>query len=112
VQGHVALHRHSLPVVMETAARALAVKPSELAVVARLIVDPRRRRSGVGRALLETAAADGRRQGLHPILDVAIHYGAAIALYESCGWRNAGEVTMVFGDGTELPSYVYLAPVV
>jgi hypothetical protein len=49
---------------------------------------------------------------LHPILDVAIHYGAAIALYESCGWRNAGEVTMVFGDGTELPSYVYLAPVV
>ena len=110
--GHVAMHRQSLPVVMETAARALDMDPSQLSVVARLIVDPSTRRSGVGRALLEAAAADARRRGLHPILDVATHYDAAIALYESCGWRNAGEVTMVFGDGTELQSYVYLAPVV
>ena len=109
--GHVALHRQSLPVVMETAARALEVDPSQLAVVARLIVDPAMRRSGVGRALLATAAADARRRRLHPILDVVTHYDAAIALYESCGWRNAGEVTMVFRDGSQLQSYVYLAPV-
>ena len=112
IAGHVALHSESLPVVMETAARALDVDRSELAVVARLIVDPTLRRSGVGRALLETAAADARRRGLHPILDVATHYDAAVALYEWCGWRNAGEVTMVFGDGSQLQSYVYLAPVV
>lgn len=109
--GHVALHRESMPVVMDTAARALDMDCSQLAVVARLIVGPSLRRSGVGRALLETAAADARRRGLHPILDVATHYDAAIALYESCGWRNAGEVTLVFADGSRLQSYVYLAPV-
>ena len=41
---------------------------------------------------------------------MATHYEAAIALYDSCGWSNAGEVTMVFGDGIELQSYVYVAP--
>jgi GNAT superfamily N-acetyltransferase len=110
IAGHVAVHGASLPIVMATAAAALSLDPSELAVVARLIVDPAMRRFGVGRALLEAGAAAARQHGRHPILDVATHYDAAIALYDSCGWRNAGEVTMVFGDGTELPSYVYVAP--
>jgi hypothetical protein len=35
---------------------------------------------------------------------------AAQALYEVCGWRNVGEVTMVFGDGTQLQSFVYVGP--
>jgi ribosomal protein S18 acetylase RimI-like enzyme len=110
IAGHVAIHRKSLPVVMARAADALHCDAGDLAVVARLIVDPYRRRTGIGRELLETAAAAARQQGLHPILDVATHYHAAIALYRSCGWRNVGEVTMVFADGTELQSYVYVAP--
>ncbi len=48
--------------------------------------------------------------GLHPILDVARHYAAANALYRSSGWCNVGDVTMVFRDGTQLESYVYVAP--
>ena len=110
VTGHVSLHRESLPVVMDAAADALGRDPSGLAVVARLIVDPARRRSGLGRALLEAAAAEAWRRGRHPILDVVTHYDAATALYRSCGWRNAGEVTMAFADGATLQSYVYVAP--
>ena len=110
IAGHVALHRKSLPVVMATAADALHRDAGDLAVVARLIVDPDRRRAGIGRSLLEAGAAAAALQGLHPILDVATHYDAAIALYRSCGWRNMGEVTMVFADGFELQSYVYVAP--
>jgi GNAT superfamily N-acetyltransferase len=110
VAGHVAIHRSSLPVVMTQAADALGRDASELGVVARLIVDPTRRRVGIGRALLETAAAGARQHGLHPILDVATQYEAAIALYGSCGWRNVGEVTMVFADGFHLQSFVLVAP--
>ena len=110
IAGHVAVHGESMPVVMARAAASLNREPSELAVVARLIVDPAKRRLGIGRALLEAGAGAARRQGRHPVLDVATHYEAAIALYDSCGWRNAGEVTMVFHDGIELQSYVYVAP--
>jgi GNAT superfamily N-acetyltransferase len=110
VVGHVALHRESLPVVMERAASVLDCEPSQLAVVARLLVDPAVRRAGIGRALLDAAAVDARSRGLHPILDVVTHFEAANALYRSCGWHNAGEVTMVFRDGTSLQSFVYLAP--
>ncbi len=110
IAGHVAVHGESLPVVMATAAAALNLERTQLAVVARLIVDPAMRRLGIGRALLDAGAGAARREGRHPILDVATHYQAAIALYVSCGWRNAGEVTMVFDDGAELQSYVYVAP--
>ena len=110
IAGHVAVHRESMPVVMARAAAYVNLEAADLAVVARLIVDPARRRLGIGRALLEAGAEAARRHGRHPIVDVATHYEAAIALYRACGWRNAGEVTMVFGDGTELQSYVYVAP--
>lgn len=110
IAGHVAVHRQSLPVVMAAAAAALDLDVDALGVVARLIVDPSRRRLGIGKALLETAAAGARHLGLHPVLDVATHYTPAIALYASCHWRNAGEVTMEFSDGTLLQSYVFVAP--
>ncbi len=110
IAGHVALHRESLPVVMARAATVLQRERSDLAVVARLLVDPSARRRGVGRVLLETAADHARRRGLHPVLDVATDYDGANALYRSCGWRNVGEVTMVFRDGATLKAYVYVAP--
>jgi GNAT superfamily N-acetyltransferase len=110
VAGHVALHRSSLDVVMDRAATFLRTDRANLAVVARLIADPKCRRRGVGRALLTAAAGDARRRELHPILDVVTEYAPAIALYEACGWQNAGDVTMVFRDGLTLHSYVYVAP--
>jgi GNAT superfamily N-acetyltransferase len=110
IVGHVALHRQSLPVVMEQGAAFLGREASELGVVARLLVEPTARRAGIGRALLATAAREARSRGLHPILDVVTSYRAANRLYRACGWRNAGEVTMVFADGTTLQSYVYVGP--
>jgi ribosomal protein S18 acetylase RimI-like enzyme len=110
IAGHVAVHGESMPVVMARAATHLRLDVAGLAVVARLIVDPAMRRLGIGRALLDAGAEAARRHGRHPILDVATHYDAAIALYRSGGWRNAGEVTIVFGDGSKLHSYVYVAP--
>jgi GNAT superfamily N-acetyltransferase len=110
IVGHVALHRTSLPVVMERAAAHLGRPASELAVVARLIVDPGSRRAGVGRALLTAAADEARRRGRHPILDVVTAYDAAVRLYEACGWHSTGEVEMRFRDGTTLQSFVYVAP--
>ena len=110
IAGHVAVHRESLRVVMERAAAVLNRDAAGLAVIARLIVAPAVRRLGIGRALLYAGAEAARRGGRHPILDVATHYEAAIALYRSCGWHAAGEVTMVFRDGTDLQSYVYVAP--
>src|SRR5687767_7147982 len=61
IAGHVAVHHESLPVVMTAAAAYLNLEAAELAVVARLIVDPAVRRLGVGRALLEAGAEAARR---------------------------------------------------
>ena len=111
VVGHVALHATSLPVVMDRARQALgAASDDELAVVARLIVDPRKRRIGAGRALLEYAARAAQHRQRHAILDVVTRYEAANALYTATGWMNAGEVEMRFANGTVLLSYVYVAP--
>lgn len=109
IVGHVALHASSLPVVMNLASSTLCRSVDELGVVARLLVSPTTRRAGLGRALLEHAADDARARGLHPILDVVTD-SAAIALYDACGWSNAGEVTMRFSDDFSLQSYVYVAP--
>jgi GNAT superfamily N-acetyltransferase len=82
----------------------------ELAVVARLIVDPRMRRLGAGQALLGHAAAAARALGRHPILDTATKHVAASSLYEAARWTNAGEVEMQFPDEIVLQAFVYIAP--
>lgn len=109
IAGHVALHPQSLPVVMDAAS---AVADPPFGVVARLLVAPTARRGGVGRALLDVAADDARRRALRPILDVVTVYAPAVALYEAAGWSNAGEVTMRFGAGYTLQSYVFVSPIV
>lgn len=111
VVGHVALHRTSLPVVMECARQVLpGTRDEDLAVVARLIVAPASRRLGIGSLLLARAAAAARDRGRHPILDVVATYDAANALYRAAGWVRAGEVEMRFADGTALQSCVYIGP--
>ena len=107
VVGHVALHSKSLPVVMT---RAATIADPPFGVVARLLCSTATRRRGVGRALLDTAATEACRRGLHPILDVVTAYAPAIALYDGAGWTNAGEVTMRFDDGFTLQSFVYVSP--
>jgi GNAT superfamily N-acetyltransferase len=94
VTGHVALVARGLPATMEIAASALGSPADRLAVVSRLFVSPRARGLGVGRLLLDTATAEARSRGLHPVLDVDTELSAAIALYESAGWTRAGQLTV------------------
>lgn len=110
VVGHVALHGAGAAVTTALAARHTQKQPDELAVVARVLVSPTARRRGVGRALLDTAVAEARGRGLHPILDVATELRSAITLYESYGWDRVGEVTIHIDDEPSLQCFVYVAP--
>ena len=56
-----------------------------------LAVAPAFRRMGVGRALVESAAAEAARRGARTLfLEVAEDNPAAIALYDSAGFQAAG----------------------
>ena len=94
VVGHVALHRGSSSPVASMVAESVGVEPDRIGVVSRLMVSPSLRRSGVGRRLLRTAAAEAIRRGLPPALDVVTSYTAAIALYEHERWRRIGTITL------------------
>ena len=108
--GHVALNGTSSHQVMTLASEATGLDPDGLAVVARLLVAPEARRHGCGRALLRQAAGHARTEGRCAVLDVAVHFSAAIALYESSGWTRLGTVTTMFRDGDTLDEHVYVAP--
>ena len=110
VVGHVCVSPSSSPEVLDLATRVLGVEAAHLAVVARLLVSPAHRRQGIARALLGEALAETRRLGRTPILDVATHFHPAISLYEECGWRRAGRVTVGMGEMEPLDEYVYLGP--
>jgi len=79
-------------------------------MVSRLMVLPDHRRSGLGAALLETAAEAARERGLRPALDVVTTYRSAIRLYERLGWQRLGVVSLAMPDGERVDEYVYVAP--
>jgi GNAT superfamily N-acetyltransferase len=106
--GQVALHSRSSAPVMQLASAVSGHPPEALAVVARLLVDPRHRRNGAGRALLARAAEEAVSRRLVPIIDVVVDLAAAITLYERCGWIRAGTVTVAFRGGGSVEEYVYL----
>ena len=81
-----------------------------MVVVARLLVAPTARRQGTGNALMTEATTTAHGLGLRPVLDVAKHYAAAIALYEACGWTRANHITLTFRDGSAVDSWLYLGP--
>ncbi|HTX62108.1 MAG TPA: GNAT family N-acetyltransferase [Acidimicrobiales bacterium] len=110
VVGNVLLRSRSAPVSSELATAALGVEASDLAFVARLMVAPSARRRGVARALLEAATCAAQARGRTVVLDVVEHDAAAIALYESCGWRSLGHRVLTTRSGVELPISVYAAP--
>jgi GNAT superfamily N-acetyltransferase len=51
------------------------------------MVSPHARRSGLGRRLLAVATAEALKRTMLPALDVVTNYTAAIAFYETEGWR-------------------------
>lgn len=110
VGGHVALHTRSSDAVMALATEALRVNASDLAVVARLLVAPELRGVGVGRALLDTAAAEAGRLRRVAILDVGVRLTKAVTLYESAGWNRLGHVRVTFRSGVTFDEYVYCEP--
>jgi GNAT superfamily N-acetyltransferase len=110
VVGHVALHRGSSSPMASMVAESLDVEPDRIGVASRLMVSPSLRRSGVGRRLLRTAAAEAIRRGLTPALDVVTSYTAAIGLYEHERWRRIGTITLAMPDGTSVDEYVYVGP--
>lgn len=109
VCGHVALHPPRSDVAA-TASRALGLEPGDLAVVARLLVGPARRRQGIGRRLLYWAWAEAASRERWPILDVMAEHGAAIGLYEDSGWRPIGTVEVRLAGGVVRTEMLYAAP--
>jgi GNAT superfamily N-acetyltransferase len=113
IAGHVALHETGARATMENAVQATGWPAERMVVVSRLLVAPTARRAGTGRRLLGTAVTEAHAIQRWPVLDVATHLDAAIALYESQGWTRVGAVTFRFRDGArtrEANSFVYVGP--
>ncbi len=110
VVGQVVLHPRAAGPVMELASEALGRPRDGLGVVSRLLVAPDARGERIGQALLEAATQAAFARDLWPVLDVDVDLTAAIALYERCGWVRAGQVSLLFSDGTGLCEWVYVGP--
>lgn len=109
VGGHVSLCRAGGDPTFAIARAATGRAEDELAVVSRLFTGGGGRRRGLGRALLHRAEAAAHDLGRVPVLDVGKTLFPAIALYESAGWRRAGEFDLVLPEGT-LDLWVYVGP--
>ena len=71
-----------------------------------LAVDTRFTRRGVGRSLLQACEGYGRRHRREALtLEVRYDNASAIALYESCGFRQYGEHTHYYADGATALRY-------
>jgi ribosomal-protein-alanine N-acetyltransferase len=67
-----------------------------------LAVAPLARRRGLGRALLARAACHAHGHGATQMfLEVAANNGAALALYMSCGFREAATRRRYYADGAD-----------
>lgn len=74
-----------------------------------LAVDPRRRREGLGRLLVEAASGLAREAGAEALfLEVALDNAAAIALYERAGFSQVGRRPGYYGraDGERADALV------
>ncbi|WP_300527629.1 ribosomal protein S18-alanine N-acetyltransferase [Maricaulis sp.] len=65
-------------------------------------VDPRCRKNGVGRALLERAETEARERGVTRVfLEVSDRNSAARALYQRAGYTGAGRRARYYRDGSD-----------
>jgi GNAT superfamily N-acetyltransferase len=118
VVGHIALHDARHHPTLPAAQRATGLPADRLAVVARFMVSPVVQGSGVGRALLATAADHARQLRRRLVLDVVQESARAIAFYERAGWTRLEPLTLELdGSFPEEPAgvpplqmWVYLAP--
>lgn len=115
VVGQAALHRADGEPVVALTQEATGLPVDRLAVLARLLVHPEGRGSGVGRALIRTATARAHATGRRPVLDVLQATPGPIRLYESEGWTRLGPTSLDlraigYGDVPPLQLWVYLGP--
>jgi ribosomal protein S18 acetylase RimI-like enzyme len=103
--GQVALNAQCSPGAMRVLRDAGIVGP--VGAIVRLLVDPKVRRRGVGRALLETARSATVADQRVPVLEVVESSVAAIALYRNSGWVELGRATLPLPDGRELRELVF-----
>ena len=92
IVGHVALNDETAPGATAVVRDAGITEP--VGFVARLLVDPSVRRTGIGRTLLAHALDAAVADGLVPVLDVVADARKAIALYESTGWVRLGSADL------------------
>lgn len=109
VVGHVALNPSTSEPVMQVV-RSQGDDRSAI-YIARLLVDPGARRTGIGRALLQHARQAALSNGFLPVLDVVDIPTAApaIALYRAEGWREIARVSFDLAD-MHLEEIVFTAP--
>ena len=81
--------RHAFSAVLDGEAAGVAEIriAASLAHVERVIVLPARRRSGIGRALLDTASDVANYYNCHKMSATAPHLGAAQTFFERCGYK-------------------------
>ena len=108
IVGHVALNDETAPGATAVVRDAGITEP--VGFVARLLVDPSVRRTGIGRMLLAHALDAAVADGLVPVLDVVADARKAIALYESTGWVRLGSADLELPDGTSITELVYRGP--
>jgi GNAT superfamily N-acetyltransferase len=104
--GHVATNSHSNQPVMDVI-RAAGIR-GEVGVVARLLVDPGMRRTGIATQLLEQARHSIASLGRSPVLDV-VASSPAVGLYRSAGWRELGTATFRV-PGQTISELVFASP--
>jgi GNAT superfamily N-acetyltransferase len=108
IVGHVAINDETSPGATQVVRDAGITEP--VAYIARLLVDPSVRRTGIGRDLLAHALAAAVADGLVPVLDVVADARKAISLYESTGWVRLGSAELALPDGTSITELVYRGP--
>lgn len=108
--GHVAMMR---PASDDRVPREFALRHglsiSEMALLARLFVDPSARGRSLANRLVGEVEEHARSLKLKLMLEVMIKDRAAIALYESRGWSPVGNVAHVH-DLNTTPALVMIAP--
>lgn len=79
----------------------------ELAIPARLFIDPDYRRKGAGKSLLRACREFAENEGLHIAFDVMLKDQAAITLYESEGYTKIGTADHHHSAGLVEPAVIY-----
>lgn len=110
VVGHVALHDSAGDACFALAHHATGLAAEELAVVARLAVDPDHRQRRIGSQLLTHAVSVARSVGRRAVLDVVTDSPLAQQFYERAGWIRVGETVIPIPEVEDLAAYVYISP--